>query len=326
MKKILFPLLAILLIAACEKETVVSESENSQDLTSITGAANLRAGNKVDVCHNGNIINININAVPAHQAHGDAVDMDGDGFFDLENDCSEGVDCNDSDSAINPDAEEICDAIDNNCDGNVDEGLPTSTYYADADGDGYGDPATAVTSCAQPSGYISQGGDCDDSDASINPGAEEICGDGIDQNCDGNDEECTCPCFDEEDLELVAWTPRDCAGWGPCLITTGNIVDNSCGGPIGQRGIAAAGCGFMDLPGSDEAWLIDYVDGSPNWTPATKPECGNLQEGEILACQQLICEKYEELTGVPVCDYYINNNLQSPIQSDIYFHWETAQE
>ena len=73
---------------------------------------------KVYVCHNGdNEINISINAVKAHRAHGDAIDIDGDGYFDKVNFCSEGVDCDDTNANINPGAEEINDGLDNNCDG-----------------------------------------------------------------------------------------------------------------------------------------------------------------------------------------------------------------
>jgi Putative metal-binding motif len=119
MKKLLFPLLAILFLTACEKETasdllpVPNIQENS--------SANLRVpAPKIDVCHNGHIININLNAVPAHQAHGDAVDMDGDGYFDIENPCS-ATDCVDDNPEINPGAEEVCDdGFDNNCNGLMD--------------------------------------------------------------------------------------------------------------------------------------------------------------------------------------------------------------
>ena len=52
---------------------------------------------KIDVCHNGKVININGNALPAHQRHGDAIDMDGDGLFDIDNDCS-ATDCDDNDA------------------------------------------------------------------------------------------------------------------------------------------------------------------------------------------------------------------------------------
>ncbi|MHA6281030.1 GEVED domain-containing protein, partial [Salinimicrobium sp. CAU 1759] len=104
---------------------------------------------------------------------------------------SQAGDCNDNDPAINPGATEVCDGVDNNCDGNIDEGLTTSTWYADSDGDLYGidDPATNIEACENPgAGYASQAGDCNDNDPAINPGATEVC-DGVDNNCDGNIDE-----------------------------------------------------------------------------------------------------------------------------------------
>ncbi len=93
------------------------------------------------------------------------------------------LDCNDSDAAINPGAAEICDNIDNNCDGQTDEGVQT-TFYADTDGDGFGDPAVTTMACSAPTGYVSDNADCDDSDANVNPLATETCN-GIDDDCDG---------------------------------------------------------------------------------------------------------------------------------------------
>lgn len=66
------------------------------------------------------------------------------------------------------------------------QGGPAQTIFRDFDGDGYGDPNFTITTCeAIPPGYVLNGGDCDDSNAAVNPGAEEICDDGIDNNCDG---------------------------------------------------------------------------------------------------------------------------------------------
>jgi hypothetical protein len=97
-------------------------------------------------------------------------------------------DCNDSDPLINPNAIEICDGIDNDCDGLADDGLVFAMYYVDADGDGFGDEATGVESCSQPQNTITVGGDCDDANDQIYPGATEIC-DAVDNDCDGSTDE-----------------------------------------------------------------------------------------------------------------------------------------
>ena len=104
------------------------------------------------------------------------VDGDGDGYLAEE-------DCDDSSSTSHPGAIELCDGIDNNCDGQIDEGV-TNLYYADTDGDGYGALDNTMEACDSPEGYIPVGNDCDDTDANVYPSAPELC-DGIDNNCDG---------------------------------------------------------------------------------------------------------------------------------------------
>jgi hypothetical protein len=105
------------------------------------------------------------------------IDADADGY-------SAEDDCDDLNPAINPGAEEVCDGIDNNCDDQIDEGL-TEVYYPDADGDGYGSDADMVEACEPVEGMLATGGDCDDTDAEVNPLGIELC-DGLDNNCDGD--------------------------------------------------------------------------------------------------------------------------------------------
>ncbi|WP_258104542.1 putative metal-binding motif-containing protein [Marinoscillum sp. MHG1-6] len=99
-------------------------------------------------------------------------------------------DCNDENASINPMAMELCDGLDNDCDGIIDNDV-TTTYYRDADSDGYGDPDSTTQACSLPEGFVENADDCDDSDSYNKPGTPlEIC-DGVDNDCDGLiDEEC----------------------------------------------------------------------------------------------------------------------------------------
>ena len=134
-------------------------------------------------------------AIDAITWYGDA---DADGFggstflltqcYQPSNYVENADDCDDSDGSIHPDAEEICDEIDNNCDGDVDDGLSIETWYADLDGDGFGDADDSLEDCEAPSGYVDDDQDCDDTDDAIHPDATETCND-LDDNCDGNTDE-----------------------------------------------------------------------------------------------------------------------------------------
>jgi large repetitive protein len=132
-------------------------------------------------------------------------DMDGDGYGDEDNSAmaceliggytEEGGDCDDTPPTgpentggafINPGMEDLCDGVDNNCDGNLDEEAPANApwYYEDTDEDGYGDADTAIQACQEPEGYVQNSTDCDDSDPAILPGAVEVC-DLVDNDCSG---------------------------------------------------------------------------------------------------------------------------------------------
>ena len=150
MKKLLLLLLVFAGFMACENEII---QELPQEVSKTEGIS-ARENQNVDVCHKGSIINVSVNALSAHQGHGDAVDMDGDGYFDIENSCSD---------------------ID------LDDSIPfDQSTLTDADGDGY-------FTTENPFSEI----DCDDTNAAANPGVAEICNNGIDDNCNGEiDEGC----------------------------------------------------------------------------------------------------------------------------------------
>ena len=126
------------------------------------------------------------------------LDRDGDGFGDLETPfqaisqppgyVTDNTDCDDSDASVNPASLEVPDNVDNNCDGEVDEGEPSGTYYRDQDGDGFGSPDDSIEALSLPAGYVENNIDCDDSDPAVNPFTVEIA-DNKDNNCDGQVDE-----------------------------------------------------------------------------------------------------------------------------------------
>jgi len=100
------------------------------------------------------------------------------------------ADCDDNDDDIHPGADEYCNGRDDDCNGTDDDdyALDAELWYADDDGDGYGDSSTSTTACDPPNNYTSDDDDCNDDAPYIHPSAEETAGDGIDSNCNGDDD------------------------------------------------------------------------------------------------------------------------------------------
>ena len=163
-------------------------------------------------------------------------DLDGDGYGDdasayeacSSTDPMQGGDCDDSTALISPDAEEVCDGLDNNCDGSVDEGV-LLTFYGDADADGYGSEAAAYEACASSDPITAT--DCDDTDATVHPDASEVC-DGIDNDCDGLTDDAD-DSLDSSTLSIF-FTDSDEDGYGDpdapvlaCAPPSGTVSDST---------------------------------------------------------------------------------------------------
>ena len=133
------------------------------------------------------------------------VDADGDGFGRAtqsglfcripEGYVHNPADCNDNMATVYPDANEICDGVDNDCDELIDDMDPeldistASLFYIDQDEDGYGDALTITQSCSQPVGYVEKGDDCNDLNPEQNPSFTNDWCDGYDNDCDGLEDE-----------------------------------------------------------------------------------------------------------------------------------------
>jgi len=148
-------------------------------------------------------------------------DADGDTYSSEGPICGP-IDCDDSNASINPGATEVCDEVDNNCDGSIDEGV-TATFYYDADTDTYGNSSVSVDACEAPTDYVEDNTDCDDSNMDVNPGVAEICGNSIDDNCIGE--------VDEGCGECTTGETRACSlQEGVCAGSEESCVDGSWAG------------------------------------------------------------------------------------------------
>ena len=250
-------------------------------------------------------------------------DADQDGFSVEE-------DCDDRDPFVYPGAEEICDGRDNNCNDEVDEGV-LFVYYPDFDGDGFGDDASSITSCSLPEQYITVGNDCDDNDASINPGVEEQC-DEIDNDCDGEiDEALTDGFFLDDDgdgygngdipaedctmLSEYVDNGIDCDDANPEIFPFAfevcDEIDNDCDGVIDEAG-SGISLWYADTDGDGYGNLFDAMN-------ACSPPEGYVVNGED-------CDD-EDASQFPSADEVCNNEDdncdgdidENPIEAFVYY-------
>lgn len=157
-------------------------------------------------------------------------------------------DCDNFDPNINPGAAELCDGIDNNCNGEQDgaSSADAKTFYADLDRDGYGDSAQSITGCQAPAGYVTTGGDCNDTNAAIHPEQDEVC-DGSDNNCDGTTD-------DSDSIDARIWyRDKDEDGYG-----VSNNLTTACTQPTGY---AAQGGDCNDQDSSINPSQTEMING-----------------------------------------------------------------
>jgi hypothetical protein len=166
-----------------------------------------------------------LNGLTGHYA-----DTDGDGFGDprstLVRACEQPSgyvtnpdDCDDFSADVNPERVEVCDGVDNDCNAISDDVQSEDgafIYYRDADADGYGAADDTQISCdlTAPAGYAENDGDCNDTNPYIHPGdgTVEVSGDGVDQNCDGEDDCMDLDCDGRADV-VMGWCDSSDLPW-----------------------------------------------------------------------------------------------------------------
>lgn len=188
--------------------------------------------------------------------------------------------------------EEVCDGIDQDCDGLVDE-MVLTTFYRDADGDGYGVGADVRSACTLPEGFATTAGDCRDDEVAVYPGAAELCN-GQDDNCNSVIDEGLDPltyyvdgdrdgvgagspivfCADPgEEFSLVN---GDCDDTEAAVVPGGMEVcdglDNDCSGGFDEGNVCA--CPGVNFRGHN--YLLCVRD--RNWT-GSRGDCPNQADG-----------------------------------------------
>jgi hypothetical protein len=199
-------------------------------------------------------------------------------------------DCNDEANLVSPGTGELCDGIDNDCDGSVDEDATDATaYYFDSDQDGYGNDDSVILMCHTPgdSDYIMVGGDCDGNDETIHPGAAELCN-VVDDDCDGE--------IDESAADRGAYyIDADGDGFGD--VTTAAVFYCADAVPAGYA-LSTGDCNESDIeinPAADEACL-DSVDNDCDL--ATSDDCTEYQSKKLALAYDSVV--YGDVTNLTI--------------------------
>ncbi len=196
-------------------------------------------------------------------------DGDGDGLTEFAGDCD------DDDDTTFEGADEVCDGADNDCDGEVDEdAIDTLTTYTDADGDGDGSREDSGYATCDENG-VTRATDCDDQDPAIHQGAEETCGDGVDQDCDGLAIDCCDPPTEAVD-GTWAVAPEGIDTWASRLLVLDDLDGDSVrdvaigsplfGGNAGHAMVASGGdlrAGVTTALWARTGWFDESADQIP---------------------------------------------------------------
>jgi hypothetical protein len=232
---------------------------------------------------------------------GAEADDDGDGRIECDGDCD------DTQASVygaalgfpaaGAAAVELCDNLDNDCDGQIDEGLEAA-YHPDGDGDGYGDPASVIVTCSPPLAHVLDASDCDDQRGWVHPGAAELC-DGLDDDCDGwtpptevdNDGdgrvECDGDCDDSRAQTYGPATSHPAPGPAAPDICDG--IDNNCDGVVPPTEIDNDGDGRVECDGDcDDS--RGHVYGEALAHPAPGPAAPELCDGIDNNCDGAVDE------------------------------------
>ena len=237
------------------------------------------------------------------------VDADADGVLEAD-------DCNDADAAVFPGADELCNGVDDNCDGLIDENATdATTFFQDADSDGFGATSKPLTGCDAPSGYVTADADCDDLNASTFPGAnEDDCTDPVDHNCDGS----------------VGYADADADGFPACLDCDDTAaavnpdarelcdgLDNNCDGDTDEAGAAGEATWYADADadGQGNARDVRVACDQPTGYVSNAEDCNDAAAASFLGgverCDGLDndCDGTIDLEATDAATWYHDGDL-----------------